>query len=121
MPFFFYSQRTGVRPEAISLTPGEGYPVPDANRDINFPQIGNPQAQGFMINMISMLGQMEERVTHAKIEKNRSVGRFGYFNLPFDMAHGRYMDRLVELWNVHGWNVALSSWNEHRWKGGQKD
>jgi len=63
LPFFFYSQRQGIRPEIISLQPGEGYPVPDAQRDINFPKIGNPQAQGFAINMVTMLQQMEERAS----------------------------------------------------------
>ena len=63
VPFFFYRAVAGVRPEVITMTPGEGYPVADPSRDINFPQIGNPNAQNFALNMLTILEQMKERAT----------------------------------------------------------
>ena len=63
VPFFFYRAVAGVRPEIISLQPGDGYPVSDPQRDVNFPQIGNPQAQSFALNMITLLDQMKEKTT----------------------------------------------------------
>jgi len=63
VPFFFYRASAGVRPEVIRLQPGDGYPVSDPNRDVNFPQIGNPNAQNFAINMMTLITQMKEKVT----------------------------------------------------------
>lgn len=62
-PFGFYRASGGMRPEAIALMPGELYPLSDPQRDVNFPQIGNPQALGFGLNMVTLLGTMEERLT----------------------------------------------------------
>ena len=63
VPFFFYRAAAGVRPEIISLSPGDGYPVTDPNRDINFPQIGNPQAHQFAISFLGLIDQMQEKTT----------------------------------------------------------
>lgn len=63
VPFFFYRAVAGVRPEVITLTPGDGYPVTDPQRDVHFPQIGNPNAMNFALNMTEMLTQMEEKAT----------------------------------------------------------
>ena len=63
VPFFFYRAVAGMRPEVLSMQPGDGYPVADPQRDINFPQIGNPNAQNFALNMITTLTQMEEKAT----------------------------------------------------------
>lgn len=63
VPFFFYRAAAGVRPEIISLMPGDGYPVSDPKRDVEFPNIGNPQAQAFAINMVTLLEQMKEKAT----------------------------------------------------------
>ncbi len=62
-PFGFYRSVSSVKPETIRMLPGELYPLGDPSRDIIFPTIGNPQAQGFNLNMLTILGQMEERVS----------------------------------------------------------
>lgn len=61
-PFFFYRPSGGMKPETIRLWPGEGYPLMNPQQDVHFPQIGN-QAQAFGINMITMISQMQERLT----------------------------------------------------------
>lgn len=61
-PFFFYRKTAAVTPNVIRLWPGEGYPVSDPQRDIMFPQVGNPQAMGFALNLFGLLMSAEERV-----------------------------------------------------------
>lgn len=61
-PFFFYRQTGSVKPEVLTLSPGEGYPVGDPQRDVQFPKIGDPQAQAFGLNLSTMISQMEERL-----------------------------------------------------------
>lgn len=61
-PFFFYRSSSLVKPEVITLNPGEGYPTGDPANDFNFPNIPN-QSQSFGLNMITVLGQMRERLT----------------------------------------------------------
>lgn len=61
-PFFFYRPSGSMKPEIISLAPGEGYPLQDPTRDVHFPQFANND-QNFGINLISMMTQMEERLT----------------------------------------------------------
>jgi hypothetical protein len=63
VPFGFYRPTSSMQSERIRLSPGELYPLSDPQRDINFPQVGNPQAQGFALNLISLLSQMSERVS----------------------------------------------------------
>jgi len=62
VPFFFYRASGGMRPEAIRMAPGEGYPLPNPRDDVFFPPMNN-QAQAFGINMISILSGMEEKLT----------------------------------------------------------
>jgi hypothetical protein len=62
VPFFFYRASSNMRPEVIKLWPGEGYPLNDPQKDVNFPQVGN-QSQAFGFNMLALLNQMEERLT----------------------------------------------------------
>lgn len=62
-PFFFYRASSNMRPEVIRLWPGEGYPLSDPKNDVNMPQMGN-QSQSFMFNMVSMLTQVQERLTN---------------------------------------------------------
>ena len=60
-PFFFYRPTSGMKPDVIRLYPGEGYPVDNPATDINFPQMpGRDQSWAF--NMITMTGQMVERL-----------------------------------------------------------
>ena len=62
-PWFFYRASSNMRPEVIRMGPGDGYPLSDPKHDINIPQIGN-QNQSFMFNMVSMLTQVQERLTN---------------------------------------------------------
>ncbi len=62
-PFGFYRATSTMNPETIRMLPGDLYPLGDPNRDVTFPTIGNPQAQGFNLNMLTILGQMQERVS----------------------------------------------------------
>jgi len=63
VPFGFYRPTSSMQSERIRLAPGDLYPLQDPSRDVSFPQIGNGQAQSVAINLISMLQQMEERVS----------------------------------------------------------
>ena len=62
-PFFFYRPTGTMKQETINLAPGDGYPVGDPQRDINFPTFGNQGSDAFGINMLSVLQSAEERVT----------------------------------------------------------
>lgn len=62
-PWFFYRAASNMRPEVIRMGPGDGYPLSDPKNDVNIPQIGN-QSQSFMFNMVSMLTQVQERLTN---------------------------------------------------------
>lgn len=61
-PFFFYKSTSSLNPETITLAPGDGIPTGDPNNDVNFPGLGN-QSQVFGFNMMTVLGQMNERLT----------------------------------------------------------
>lgn len=61
-PFFFYKSTSLQKPEVLTLDPGSGYPMGDPQNDIHFPNLPN-SAQSFGINMITVLSQMEERLT----------------------------------------------------------
>lgn len=62
-PNFFYRASSNMRPEVIRLSPGEGYPLSDPKNDVNVIQMGN-QSQAFTFNMVTMLTQIEERLTN---------------------------------------------------------
>lgn len=61
-PFFFYKSTSLQKPEILTLAPGEGFPMADPTNDINFPNIQN-SSQAFGLNMLTVLGQMRERLT----------------------------------------------------------
>lgn len=61
-PFGFYRATSNMRPEVIRMWPGELYPLSDPKNDVSFPSLGN-QNQSFMFNMITVLQQVEERLT----------------------------------------------------------
>jgi len=63
VPFWFYRPTSSMKSEIIRLNPGDGFPLTDPGRDVNMPNINNGQAQGTMINLFTMLSQMEERVS----------------------------------------------------------
>lgn len=60
--FFFYRPTGSMRPEVIKLSPMEGYPLADPQRDVFFPQRNN-NAQAFMLNTVTLFTQMEERLS----------------------------------------------------------
>lgn len=61
-PSFFYRATSTLKQEVIRMWPGEGYPLADPKNDIYFPQLPNT-AQINGINLLTLLGQMEERLT----------------------------------------------------------
>ena len=61
-PFWFYRPTGTIKPEVIRLWPGEGYPLGDPKSDVNFPSFGN-QDQAWTLNMLSLLGQWNEKLT----------------------------------------------------------
>lgn len=63
VPFGFYRATGNVRPETIRLSPGDLYPLADPKNDIVFPQMPQDGA-AFGFNLVTMLGQMEERLTN---------------------------------------------------------
>jgi hypothetical protein len=60
IPWFMYRSASGVRPEVIRMSPGEGYPVSNPQTDIAFPQMPL-QDQTIALNLISMVQQWAER------------------------------------------------------------
>jgi hypothetical protein len=63
VPFGFYRPTSSMQSESIRLAPGELFPLADPSRDIVMPQIGNPQAMGMALNLMTIVQQMEERVS----------------------------------------------------------
>lgn len=61
-PFFFYRATSSLNPEVMTLAPGDGVPMGDPKNDIHFPTINN-QSQSFGFNMLTILSQMNERLT----------------------------------------------------------
>jgi hypothetical protein len=63
VPFGFYRASVNMRPETIRMWPGEGYPLADPKNDVVFPQLAQ-DGNAFGFNLITMFGQMEERLTN---------------------------------------------------------
>lgn len=59
----FYRPTSTMQSEVIRFAPGELYPLGDPSRDVVFPTIGNAQAMGMALNLMTMVGQMGERVS----------------------------------------------------------
>lgn len=60
IPWFMYRSASGVRPEVIRMSPGEGYPVSNPQTDIAFPQMPL-QDQTIALNIIAMVQQWAEK------------------------------------------------------------
>jgi hypothetical protein len=58
----FYRPQSNIKPEVLSVFPGDMYPVNDPSRDIVFPNMGNAN-QSFSVNSITMAKQMQDAVT----------------------------------------------------------
>lgn len=63
VPFFFYRSTGNMRPETIRMAPGDGYPLANPKDDVVFPQFPQ-QGSAFGFNLMTMFGQMEERLTN---------------------------------------------------------
>lgn len=61
-PFFFYRPNSSMKPEAIRLFPGEGYPLSNPQQDVYFPTIP-PNGQSFAVNQHTLIQQDFERLT----------------------------------------------------------
>lgn len=61
-PWFAYRATSSMKPETLRPAPGEGIPLSDPQRDIHMPQFQN-QAAPFYLNVISMIRQLEERLS----------------------------------------------------------
>lgn len=121
-PFFFYRATSNMRPETIRLQIGEGYPLNDPQRDVHFPQIANNN-QSFMFNMLTMLQQMEERLTtigelqlgrvpHGKASALRTVSGMQTILAQGDARPERVLRRffigLTQIWRaIHSLNQAF--------------
>jgi hypothetical protein len=60
-PFFFYRAASSLKPEVLRPWPGDGIPLSDPQRDINFPQI--PFDGSFSLNAFALGKQQQERLT----------------------------------------------------------
>jgi hypothetical protein len=60
-PFFFYRAASSLKPEVIRPWPGDGIPLSDPQRDVNFPQI--PFDGSFALNAFALGRQLQERLT----------------------------------------------------------
>jgi len=63
VPWGVYRASGNMKPETIRMWPGELYPVADPKNDINFPQMPQ-QGSAFGMNLMTMFGQMEEKLTN---------------------------------------------------------
>jgi hypothetical protein len=58
----FYRPQSNIKPEVLSVFPGDMYPVNDPSRDVFFPQMGNAN-QSFSVNALTMAKQMQDGAT----------------------------------------------------------
>ncbi|MFZ2650256.1 MAG: hypothetical protein WA210_09120, partial [Burkholderiaceae bacterium] len=63
VPFFFYRAAGGNRPETLRIGPGEGIPVADPQRDVNFPKLQN-NGVAVGLNLMTMVNAMQEKLTN---------------------------------------------------------
>jgi len=61
-PFGFYRANSSIKQETIRLWAGELYPVSDPKNDVFFPSFSN-QSQAFGVNMVTLIGQMAEKLS----------------------------------------------------------
>ncbi len=60
-PFWFYRAHSTVKPEIMRLAPGEGYPLPNPQQDVNFPQFGNSD-QTYGLNFLGLIEAQEQKL-----------------------------------------------------------
>ena len=71
MPWFAYRPTSGINPETLHVSPGQGVPMNDPKNDINILQFNN-QGEAFGMNMISLLSQFSEK---ASMQGNLQFGQ----------------------------------------------
>lgn len=59
----FYRPAGGMNPERLTIEPFSLIPLQNPQQDIIFPPIGNPQASGLGLNLVTMLGQWQDKLT----------------------------------------------------------
>jgi hypothetical protein len=59
----YYRPSGGMNPEVLRIEPFTLTPLQNPQQDVVFPQMGNPNAMGFALNMISILGMWQDKVT----------------------------------------------------------
>ncbi len=120
VPFFFYRASGSMKPEIIRLVPGEGYPLNDPKRDVEFPKFNNTD-QVFGINLLTIMMQMQERVTtigdlqlgrvpQGKASALRTVGGMamiaGQGEARPERMLRRFFSGFAEIWSqIHGLNL----------------
>ncbi len=72
-PFFFYRAASGVRPEVMNMSPGDGYPVSNPQTDIAFPQFPNMD-QTFSLNFLGLV--------QTWVEKQSVIGELQFGRVP---------------------------------------
>lgn len=75
-PIWAYRAGSNIKPETMRLGPGDGIPLADVNNDMKFFEFKN-SGQAFALNVITVIQQMEERLTlQGDIQSGRvPVGR----------------------------------------------
>jgi len=123
MPIFFYRMAGALKPENLQLFPGMGVPVGDPSRDVMFPNIGNTNALGMNLNLISMLGNWGDRATMigefqlgrvptGKSSALRTTGSMSMLQAQGDARPERILRRLFiglgQIWSIiHDLNCAF--------------
>jgi hypothetical protein len=59
----FYRPAGGLNPEVIRVEPFTLWPLQNPQQDLSFPQIGNPQGMAAAMNMITVFGQWQDKLT----------------------------------------------------------
>ncbi len=62
VPWFAYRAASGVKPEPISIAPGEGLPLDNPQTDLMFPQFPNKDSS-FSLNTITVLQQFADNLS----------------------------------------------------------
>jgi hypothetical protein len=70
-PFFFYRAASNMKPEVMRMSPGEGYPLADPQRDVLFPTFSQT-AQSFGLNIMTIVGQQQDKLA---MQSEASFGR----------------------------------------------
>ena len=62
VPFFFYRAASGMKAEILHLNPGDGIPLDDPSRDVNFPQFAS-RGESYTLNTMTVLQSFAERLS----------------------------------------------------------